>query len=233
MKNKYVKRFINFVLNGLLISLPVFGTGYIIYHLLNWLDGIVPHLLGNMQPGDPGQDAQLMIDTVDGPLKLPVQIVQDTPGGYSGIGILMLVALLFVLGWLGHVFINDRLKSLFEKLLDRIPGVNNIYHTISDILGAFVGNKKKFNQPVLVKVSEQLDLEMVGFITDTDLIELGDIKGKVAVYFPMSYSFAGHMLVVPVKNLKRIESNPVDIMKYTVSGGIVEFDPDDDNRKNK
>jgi uncharacterized membrane protein len=209
MKSKFFKRIINYILNGLVITLPVFGTGYIIYHLLKWLDGIVPRLWFSAEE------------------------LKNRPDDFSGWGIVVLLGVLLFMGWLGSVFINERLKGWFEGMLDRIPGVNNVYHTINDMLGAFVGNKKKFNQPVLVKVSEQLDLEMVGFITDTDLIELGDIKGKVAVYFPMSYSFAGHMLVVPVKNLKRIESNPVDIMKYTVSGGIVEFDPDEDKRKNK
>ncbi len=155
----------------------------------------------------------------------------EREGGFSGWGILVLVLMLFVLGWLGSRFINEQLKSAFEKLMNKIPGVNNLYSTISDIMGALVGNKKKFNQPVLVKVSDQLDLEMIGFITDTDLSELGDITGKVAVYFPMSYSFAGHMMIVPVRNIKRIERNAVDIMKYTVSGGIVELDHEDEKQK--
>jgi uncharacterized membrane protein len=213
MKNKYLKRFLSYILNGLVISLPVFGTGYIIVELLKWLDGIVPRLTKS---------------------KAELKMIEDAGGlDFSGWGIVILIGVLFLLGYLGSLFINDRLKDWFERIMDRIPGVNNVYHFINDILGAFVGNKKKFNQPVLVKVSEQLDMEMVGFITDTDLLELGDIKGKVAVYFPMSYSFAGHLIIVPIKNIKRIESNPVDVMKYTVSGGIVEFDPDDDKRSKR
>lgn len=209
MKNKIVRKLINYILNGLVITLPVFGTAYIIYELLVWLDGIVPRIWYS---------------------KEELALRDDE---FSGWGIFVLLLVLFVMGWLGSLFINERLKGWFERLLDRIPGVNNLYHTISDILSAFVGNKKKFNQPVLVKVSEQLDLEMIGFITDTDLSELGDISGKVAVYFPMSYSFAGHLMIVPVKNIKRIERNAVDIMKYTVSGGIVELDPENEKYKER
>jgi uncharacterized membrane protein len=150
---------------------------------------------------------------------------------FTGWGILILLIVLFVMGYLGSLFINDRLKAWFEGLLDRIPGVNNLYHTISDLLGAFVGNKKKFDQPVLVKVSDDMDLEMIGFVTDTDLTELGNIQGKVSVYFPMSYSFSGHMLVVPLRNIKPLQGNPVDILKYTMSGGIVEFDPNEGDVK--
>jgi uncharacterized membrane protein len=204
MKNKYARKFVNYVLNGLLITLPVFGTAYIIYELFKWLDGLIPRMLYS--------EEELL----------------SKGDNFSGLGILVLLLVLFTMGWFGSLFINDRLKGLFERLLSKIPGVNNLYHTISDILGAFVGNKKKFNQPVLVKVSDQLDMEMIGFITDTDLSVLGEISGKVAVYFPMSYSFAGHMMVVPVRNIKRIERNAVDIMKYTVSGGIVELDNEDE-----
>jgi uncharacterized membrane protein len=204
MKNKLVRKFINYVLNGLLITLPVFGTAYIIYELFIWLDSLVPRLVYSKEE---------LVNKGD---------------NFSGLGILVLLLVLFLMGWFGSLFINERLRGLFERLLDKIPGVNNLYHTISDILGAFVGNKKKFTQPVLVKVSDQLDMEMIGFVTDTDLTVLGDISGKVAVYFPMSYSFAGHMMIVPVKNIRRLERNAVDIMKYTVSGGIVELDPEDE-----
>lgn len=207
MKNKYIRKFINYVLNGLVITLPVFGTAYIIYELFKWLDGIVPRILYSEKE---------MLEKGD---------------HFSGWGILVLLVVLFVMGWFGSLFINERLKGWFERMLDKIPGVNNLYHTISDILSAFVGNKKKFNQPVLVKVSDQLDLEMIGFITDTDLSVLGNISGKVAVYFPMSYSFAGHLMVVPTRNIKRLERNAVDIMKYAVSGGIVELDPEDEKHK--
>lgn len=208
MRNKLLKKTLNYVLNGLVIMLPVFGTGYIIYHLLLWLDGIVPAIWY-------GSDS-----------------LEGSKGKFTGWGILVLVVVLFTMGWLGSLFINDRLKGLFEKLLDRIPGVNNLYKTISDILSAFVGNKKKFNQPVLVKLSEQMDIEVVGFVTDTDLNELGNITGKVGVYLPMSYSFAGHLVFVPVKNIKKIEGNPAEILKYTVSGGIVEIEHDDHRQEN-
>jgi len=204
----YLRRFFSYVLNGLLITLPVFGTAYIIYQVVKWVDNIIPRLWYS--------DAQLA----------------ERGDGLSGWGILVLLALLFVMGWLGSMFINDQIKSWFEGILKRIPGVNNLYQTISDILGAFVGNKKKFDKPVLVKVSEQLDMEMIGFVTDTDLAELGDIEGKVAVYFPMSYSFAGHMMIVPAKNVKPIDRNAVDVMKYTVSGGIVEIEHDDQKPAN-
>ena len=135
---------------GGLPTLPVFGTGYIVYQLFTWIDSIVPRLLYS--------EAEL----------------QTKGDHFSGWGILMLILVLFVMGWFGSIFINDRIKGLFTRLVDKIPGVNNLYKAISDVMSAFVGKEKKFNQPVLVKVSETMELEMIGFITDTDLSELGN-----------------------------------------------------------
>lgn len=206
MKDKWSRKFISYVLNGLIISLPVFGTAYIVYKIFLWLDGLLPSIFVS----DPSTLEKL---------------------GHRGIGLIMLVVLLFLMGWLGSLFINDRIKELFENLIERIPGVNNLYSSISDLLNAFVGNKKKFNRPVIVKVSKDMDLEMIGFVTDEDLRELGNIEGKVAVYFPMSYSFSGHLMIVPRENVKVIDRNAVEVMKYTVSGGVVEFDDDKTGRE--
>jgi len=206
MKSKWSRKLISYVLNGLIISLPVFGTGYIVVKIFVWLDGLLPSIFVS----DPSTLEKL---------------------GHRGIGIIMLISLLFLMGWLGSLFINDRMKGLFESMIERIPGVNNLYSSISDLLNAFVGNKKKFNRPVLVKVSKDMDLEMIGFVTDEDLKELGQIDGKVAVYFPMSYSFSGHLMIVPKANVKVIERNAVEVMKYTVSGGVVEFDDDKGRRE--
>lgn len=195
MLQRLFKRLIQYVLNGLLISLPMIMTGYVIYKMFTWLDSLLP-----------------------------------IEHRYPGMGILMLLLVLAVLGYLGAKFINDTIKFWFNKFLDRIPLIKTIYKSITDLLGAFVGQKKAFNQPVLVKLSDTNDLEAIGFITDEDLQELGNIKEKVGVYFPMSYSFSGHLLIVPVKNVKPIDKNAVDVMKYIVSGGVVDIDHNNEQR---
>jgi len=206
--NQIFRRFLGYTLNGLVITLPVFGTGYIIYQLFVWLDGIVPGIIYSESEMARHED------------------------GFSGLGILMLLILLFLMGWLGTIFLNDQLKGLFEKLLNRIPGVNNLYNTIADLLNAFVGNKRKFNKPVLVKTAEASNVEVIGFVTDDDLAELGDLdtKGKIAVYVPMSYSFSGHLIIVPKTSVTVVDRNAVEVMKYIVSGGIVEIESNEEHK---
>ncbi|MEY4330936.1 MAG: hypothetical protein RL609_1684 [Bacteroidota bacterium] len=193
MIQRALRKLIQYILNGLLLTLPMVITGYVIYRLFMGLDSLLP-----------------------------------IEHRYPGMGILMLITFLAVLGYLGAKFINDTIRGWFNRLLDRIPLIKTIYKSITDLLGAFVGQKKAFNQPVLVKISEETDIEVIGFVTDEDLKELGNIQNKVGVYFPMSYSFAGHLMIVPAKNVKPIDKNAVDVMKYIVSGGVVDIEHNHD-----
>jgi uncharacterized membrane protein len=134
---------------------------------------------------------------------------------------------LIILGFLGAKIINEQIRNRFSKFLDRIPFIKTIYKSITDMLGAFVGNKKRFNKPVLVRLSKDHEVEVIGFVTDEDLQEIGEAEaGKVGVYIPMSYSFSGHLVIVPRSNVKPITGNSLELMKYVVSGGVVEFEPE-------
>lgn len=62
------------------------------------------------------------------------------------------------------------------------------------------------------------NLEKLGFITEEDLSKL-DEKGKVVVYFPHSYNFSGELFIVPKNQVRSIDVNPADLMKFIVSGG--------------
>jgi hypothetical protein len=44
---------------------------------------------------------------------------------------------------------------------------------MKDIVGAFVGEKKKFNRPVLVALTKGSDVATIGFVTRSGLAELG------------------------------------------------------------
>jgi uncharacterized membrane protein len=87
-------------------------------------------------------------------------------------------------------------------------------------MSAFVGKEKKFTEPVLVKMSKDSDLEKIGFVTQHDLSALGIETGKVAVYMPFSYALSGSLFIVPVENIKPLNTNSTEIMKFVVSAGV-------------
>lgn len=139
---------------------------------------------------------------------------------FPGAGILLIFAFITLLGFLGNTLITKPIGRLFSELLDRVPLIKTIYTAITDLLSAFVGQKRRFNQPVLVKLSKESNIEKLGFITETDLSDLGIPGDKVAVYLPHSYNFSGNLFIVERSNVKHIDAKSADVMKFIVSGGV-------------
>lgn len=140
------------------------------------------------------------------------------PVPIPGIGILMVLGLITFVGYLASLFFTKPLFDWFERAVFKIPLVNLLYTSIKDLMGAFVGEKKKFSSPVRVQVSESVF--RLGFITQEDLTILSE-PDLVAVYFPHSYNVSGNVFLVKrekITPLKGVKSS--DVMKFMVSGGV-------------
>jgi len=137
-----------------------------------------------------------------------------------GLGILTVLVLIMIAGVLVTSVITDPIKNWFSRWLNRLPLFTFLYSSIKDLTEAFVGEEKKFNEPVLVEVSP--GVKKIGFLTQRDLSILG-LPGEVVVYFPFSYSFAGQVMIVSADKIKHIDKSAADIMKFVISGGVTEL----------
>lgn len=138
---------------------------------------------------------------------------------YPGLGIAATLAFILLIGIVAGNVIGKRLFQWAEQLFVRAPFVKIVYLAIKDLVEAFVGDKKKFNRPVLVDLSELGQVKALGFIT-RDPIELVPGQPLVAVYFPQSYNFAGNLLLVPPERVTPIEADSTQVMALIVSGGV-------------
>jgi uncharacterized membrane protein len=136
-----------------------------------------------------------------------------------GLGIITVVTLITLLGFVGQSLIFRPFSLILDRVFQSAPLVKVLYSSIRDLLSAFVGQEKKFNKPVLVKVNTISELEKMGFITNEDLSDL-NVKDKVAVYFPHSYNFSGEMFIVPREHIKPLSISSSEAMKFIVSGGV-------------
>ncbi|MCS7077852.1 MAG: DUF502 domain-containing protein [Bacteroidia bacterium] len=126
---------------------------------------------------------------------------------------------IIAVGFLTSNLLTKPFIAYLEKLIVKIPLFGAIYSSTKDLMSAFVGDKRKFSQPVLVKVNDEENLERIGFITNQDLSMLG-IEDKVAVYLPHSYAFSGWVVIVPKKSVTPIPAKASEIMVFLVSGGL-------------
>jgi uncharacterized membrane protein len=137
--------------------------------------------------------------------------------GIPGLGVVIVVAGVTLLGFLSQLFITAPLLRLIDRAIQRVPFVKLLYGAIRDLLAAVAGDKKRFDRPVLVQVGE--GIEVLGFITRDDLDAMG-VEGRMAVYLPQSYNFAGQTIVVRQEQVTPLDVSPADAMTFALSAGI-------------
>lgn len=152
---------------------------------------------------------------IDGLLKIPLPGLGVVPG----VGFIATVLLLISTGFLVSNFLTKRLFIYVDGILNRLPLVKLLYGSVKDLLNAFVGDKKSFNQPVLVNLDVNSQAHALGFITCESLTHFG-LDDYVSVYVPQSYNFAGQLLIFPLNQVKLLEANSAEVMTFIVSGGV-------------
>ncbi|MBC9910513.1 DUF502 domain-containing protein [Chitinophaga varians] len=190
----FASRLLRYFFQGLLILAPIGITALTLYWAFVTIDNLIPKEI-------------IPEDTSFNFLK------------YKGVGFALVLILVVVVGYLSSSFIIGRIFDLFDHLLERTPFIKYIYTSIKDVFDAFVGEKKKFDHPVLVQIYG-LDVWEMGFITQTDVSSLG-MEGYMAVYVPHAYAITGKVFIVPKERVKPLENiSAGEAMKFAVSGGV-------------
>lgn len=151
-----------------------------------------------------------LFQAVDQLLPLPKTVA-------PGIGFSLVVVIVTLVGILTSNLIAAQALALSDRIFARVPFVKLVYTSIKDLTEAFVGQKKKFDRPVLLSLGDEL--EVIGFVTRDDLGEFG-AADRVAVYVPQSYNFAANLLIVPRKRVRPLDKPAGEVMAFVVSGGL-------------
>ncbi|MGH7663625.1 MAG: DUF502 domain-containing protein [Gemmatimonadaceae bacterium] len=138
--------------------------------------------------------------------------------GIPGLGFAVTIVLITAVGFLASNLLTRGLLGLVETLVARLPFVRLLYSSTKDLLNAFVGEKRRFDTPVMVSLVPG-GVRALGFVTQPSLERLG-LATHVGVYFPQSYNFAGQVLMVPADQIVRIDGASSDVMAFIVSGGV-------------
>jgi uncharacterized membrane protein len=146
------------------------------------------------------------------------------PYEIPGLGLLTLLAGITAIGYIGSTVLYQPIADFGHEVLQRIPFLKTIYDALTDLVEALVGSKKKFDQPVLVKLASGSNMEKLGFMTARDLQHLGVEGDKVAVYMPHSFAWSGNLFIVPAENVTPIDAKASDVMKFILSGGVADVD---------
>ena len=138
---------------------------------------------------------------------------------FPGMGIAITVVAITLVGVIASHLLNKRIMRFIDLIFTRLPLIKMIYASIRDLTGAFVGDKKGFNQPVFVQLGPEPGFGVIGFMTRDDLSHMG-LEGMVSVYLPQSYNFAGYLIIVDRSQVRPLKAESGEVMSFLVSGGI-------------
>jgi uncharacterized membrane protein len=200
-----LKKIFRYFLQGLIILAPIAITIYAVTVLFNFIDSILPDLIANTFPQLLQTDEKGNVRTI------------------PGVGFVLVILIVIGVGYISSSFVVGRLVELFDKVLERTPGIKLVYTTVKDFLEAFAGDKRKFDKPVLVAI-ESPEIWQIAFITQE---EVGDFNMNefVTVYIPHSYAFSGRLYFVKRDRVRLLpDLSSAEVMKFAISGGVTKIE---------
>ena len=200
-----VKRYF---ITGLLSIIPLWITWLVLSFLFNLLSGIgspVVKWLGNqVEPRFP-QVAELL----------------ESEMTLSIVGVILVVASLFILGWFTTNFIGRRLFQFFEGVFHRIPFVKTIYGSVKKLISVLGDKPKGDVQRVVLINFPTPEMKTVSLVTRT-FRDKDTGRELAAVYVPTTPNpTSGYLEIVPVANLILTNWTLDEAMTFIVSGGAI------------
>ncbi len=185
----------NYLISGTLIIVPAAISVWILWKIFIFLEGFI------------GQWLQKTI-----------------PNLYvKGLGLVSLIVLIFILGFLAHNVFGKRILRYIEKIFLAVPVLNKLYNFVHSILEQiFRKEKLVFYGVALIQLSEQITT--IGFITSKQALTEDMGNDYWTVYIPtVPTPTGGFILTVHKDKLKVLPISVEAGMKLILSFGIYDI----------
>ena len=204
MFKKLQRRIRNIFITGLLITLPIALTYFILQFLFKNLDTLSPVF------------TQVLID-----MGAPI------PEGYRipALGLVITLLIVLAVGWFTTNFFGKQMINLGESLVEKIPFVRKIYKGSKQVVRSIAhADTTAFRKVVLLEFPRR-GMLAIGFVTGSARGEVQEYTREdvLNVFVPtMPNPTSGFLVFAPPEDLTEIDMSIEDGIKYVVSGGIVD-----------
>lgn len=191
----------NYLLAGIIVSAPITITLFIVWQVLSYVDKTVtPFIPAAYNPEN------------------------YLPFGLPGLGLVFILGLLTLIGWLAAGIVGRTIMHTGERLLDRTPIVRGIYGTLKQLFETVLSQTSRtFREVVLIEYPRQ-GIWSVAFVTgeppgDIARAHAGEL---ISVFVPTTPIPAyGFLMFVARDQARRLDMTVEEGMKLVISGGIV------------
>jgi len=190
----------NYFLTGLLVILPISITVYVIWILIRGMDAILKYIPAKYLP-----ETYLQIHI-------------------PGLGLILVVILVFVVGLLTRNIIGRKIVRLGENIVDRIPLVRVLYTGVKQLLEPlFLQKTNAFKRVALIEYPRR-GVHVIGFVTGESKGEVQNktSKNMMNVFVPTTPNpTSGFYILIPEDEVVSLNMSVEDAFKLIISGGIV------------
>lgn len=147
--------------------------------------------------------------------------IVDSKVTASIVGVVLVLGLIFLLGWFTTNVIGRRLFNFAESLFHRIPFVKTIYGSVKKLI-TVLGDQPKGNVQRVVLINfPSSEMKTVGLVTRT-LVDKSSGRVLAAVYVPTTPNpTSGYLEIVPIENIVSTDWTMDEAMTFIVSGGAI------------
>jgi len=199
----FKRRIRNIFITGLLITLPIALTWFILQFLFKNLDALSPVFTNIL-----------------------IQLGAPFPKGYRipFLGVLITLLIVLTVGWLTTSFFGKKIFKLGETIVEKIPFVRRIYTGSKQVVLSIAhADTSTFRKVVLLEFPRR-GLWAIGFVTGESRGEVQRLTKEIMlnVFVPtMPNPTSGFLIFSPIRELTEISMTIEEGIKYVVSGGIV------------
>ncbi|MBL8470625.1 MAG: DUF502 domain-containing protein [Rhodocyclaceae bacterium] len=167
-----------------------------------------------------------IVGTLDRSLELlPASLHPEMFLGFRmrGLGVVLMLLVVFVTGLIGANFIGQRLFRFWEALLGRIPVVKSIYYGVKQVSDTLLSSSgEAFRKALLVQYPHE-GMWTIAFLTGQPGGDVANhLTDHVAVYVPTTPNpTSGFFLLVAKRDVIELDMSIDEALKYVISMGVV------------
>ena len=195
------QRFRVYLFAGVLVTAPISITFYLAWLFVTFIDAQVRGMV-------------------------PPRFHPETylPFTIPGVGLILIMVVLAVIGWLTAGFLGRMIVKLQDRLLAGMPVVRNVYGAVKQILESVLAQQSSaFREVVLIEYPRR-GMWVIGFITGHTEGEVQNLTEDevVNIFLPTTPNpTSGFLLFVPRRDMIKLDMSIEEGIKMVVSGGIV------------
>jgi len=197
-----------YIVAGLLVWLPLAITIWVLAWILGVLDGVF----------------QALLSAAGAVLPESAQQGLTTLAHVPGLGVVLLVTLMFLTGMFVANFVGQWWIHQWDRLLGKIPIVKSIYSSVKQVSDTlFSSSGQAFREAVLVQYPREGSWT-IAFVTGRPGGEVATHlhDDHVSLYVPTTPNpTSGFFLMAPRADVKPLSMSVDEALKYVISMGVV------------